>query len=87
LLNNKATYLPKPVYPQLAKAGHIEGLVNVQIMIDETGRVVSAHATNGNPVLLTAAVQAAYQARFTPTMLNGVAVKVSGMINYNFALH
>jgi TonB family protein len=87
LLNSKATYLPTPAYPQMAKIGHIQGLVNVQITIDEAGRVISARATSGNPVLQNTAVQAAYQARFTPTTLNGVAVKVTGMINFNFALN
>jgi hypothetical protein len=31
-------------------------------------------------------VQAAYQARFTPTLLSGKPVKVSGTITYNFQL-
>ncbi|MBV9209904.1 MAG: TonB family protein [Acidobacteria bacterium] len=86
LLNSEAKSLPKPVYPQIAKAAHIQGIVNVQITIDESGRVISARATSGNPALYAAAVQAAYQARFTPTILNSVPVKVSGMINYNFRL-
>lgn len=87
LLNSEAKYLPKPAYPQIAKIGKIQGVVNVQITIDETGKVISARATSGNPALHRAAVEAALQARFTPTMLNGVAVKVSGMINYNFMLN
>ncbi|HEY0546258.1 MAG TPA: energy transducer TonB [Pyrinomonadaceae bacterium] len=87
LLNSAAKSLPKPIYPQIAKLGRIQGIVNVQITIDESGKVISARATSGNPVLHSAAEQAAYQARFTPTMLNGVPVKVSGMINYNFMLN
>jgi TonB family protein len=86
LLNGQATYLPKPAYPQIAKQIRAAGPVNVQLLIDETGKVLSARATSGHPTLHAAAVQAAYQARFSPTMLNGVAVKVSGIITYNFVM-
>jgi protein TonB len=58
----------------------------VQILVDEQGRVVSAKATSGNPLLQAAAVQAAYRARFTPTLLSGQPVKVTGSITYNFVL-
>jgi protein TonB len=56
-------------------------------MIDETGRVVSAVAVSGHPLLRAAAQAAAKNARFTPTKLSGVPVKVSGSITYNFVLH
>jgi protein TonB len=58
----------------------------VQILIDEQGRVISAKATSGNPLLQGAAVQAAYRALFTPTILSGKPVKVTGSITYNFVL-
>jgi len=58
----------------------------VEILIDEQGRVISAQATSGHPLLREAARQAALQARFTPTQLNGQPVKVSGVITYNFVL-
>ena len=86
ILNGMATSLPKPPYPITAKTVRAQGPVNVQIMINESGKIVSAHATSGNPLLRAAAVQAAYQARFNPTLLNGVPVKVSGIIVYNFTL-
>ena len=59
----------------------------MQIVIDEQGRVVSAKAASGPPLLLQAAVLAAYKARFTPTVLGGQPVKVTGSITYNFVLH
>jgi protein TonB len=85
-MNGKATLLPKPVYSALAKATHAYGLVTVEILIDEFGKVISAHALNGHPLLLSDSVRAAYQARFNPTTLGGVPVKVSGVITYNFVL-
>lgn len=86
VINGQATYLPRPAYTPLARAAHASGLVTVQVLIDENGKVISAHALNGHPLLLREAVQAAYQARFTPTMLSNQAVKVSGVITYNFVM-
>ena len=87
LLNSEALSLPKPKYPPLAIQIHLEGVVNVQVLIDETGRVVSAKAMNGHPMLVTEAVRAANQARFSPTILGDQPVKVSGVISYNFTLN
>jgi TonB family protein len=82
--NGKATYLPKPPYPATAMAVRAEGKVDVQIMIDEHGKVVSAKAVSGHPLLRNAAEQAAWGAKFTPTLLSNVPVKVTGVIVYNF---
>jgi len=86
LLNGEALSLPKPPYPAVAKLLRIQGPVNVQVVISETGKVISAKAVSGNPALVTAAQQAALQARFSPTMLGEQPVKVSGIITYNFVL-
>jgi protein TonB len=86
VMNGQATSLPKPVYSPMAKAAHANGPVSVQVLIDEKGKVISARATSGNPLLHAAAVQAAYQARFLPTTLSGIPVKVSGVITYNFVM-
>lgn len=84
VLNGKATSLPKPPYPAAARAVRASGAVSVQVLIDEGGRVVSASAVSGHPLLRQAAEQAARGARFSPTQLSGQAVKVSGIITYNF---
>jgi protein TonB len=82
----KAISLPQPQYPPLAKQIRIQGPVTVQILVDEEGRVVTAQPVSGHPTLLAAAKEAALRARFTPTKLSGVAVKVQGIITYNFVL-
>jgi TonB family protein len=84
VLNGKAISLPKPPYPPAARAVHAGGSVSVQVLIDENGRVISANAVSGNPLLRGAAESAARGARFSPTMLSGQPVKVSGIITYNF---
>jgi protein TonB len=86
LISGKTIEKPAPPYPPIAKAAGVQGTVAVQIVIDEQGRVISAKATNGPPLLLSAAVQAAYRARFTQTVLGGQPVKVTGSITYNFVL-
>lgn len=81
-----AKSLPKPVYPPIALQAKAHGAVSVQVLIDEMGKVVSAKAVGGHPLLLAAAQQAAYRAVFSPTTLGGQPVKVSGVITYNFIL-
>jgi protein TonB len=86
VLNGKALALPKPAYPPQAKSAHASGVVTVEVVIDEEGKVISAKAVDGPMILRQAAVVAAQGARFSPTLLSGLPVKVSGQINYNFAL-
>lgn len=84
VINGSAISLPKPPYPPAAKAVRAAGAVNVQVTISESGSVISASATSGHPLLRAAAVQAARSAKFAPTLLSGQAVKVTGIIVYNF---
>jgi protein TonB len=56
----------------------------VQVTIDESGNVISASAVSGHPLLRASAVDAARASKFSPTMLSGQAVKVTGVIVYNF---
>ncbi|HEU4870545.1 MAG TPA: energy transducer TonB [Pyrinomonadaceae bacterium] len=84
VLKGNAISLPKPIYPPIARQIGLQGLVTVQILIDEEGRVVSAKAISGHPFLIHEAQKAAMQARFTPTKLSNQPVKVSGVITYNF---
>ena len=84
VLNGSAKYLPKPVYSAAAQAVNAQGTVQVQILIDERGQVVSAKAVSGNILLRPAAEAAARNAKFSPTLLSDVPVKVTGIITYNF---
>jgi len=86
VINSEALLLPKPPYPPIARTAGVQGVVSVQVVIDESGRVISAKAVSGNPLLVPAAQQAAMRAKFSPTMLGESAVKVSGVITYNFTL-
>ena len=84
VLNGKALELPKPAYPPIARAAHASGTVVVQVLVDEQGYVIAAHAVSGHPLLQAASVAAAREAKFSLTRLAGEPVKVSGVIHYNF---
>lgn len=84
VLNGKALTLPAPVYSAIARAANARGEVTVRVLIDEDGKVTEAQALSGHALLRTAAEEAAMTARFAPTQLSGVPVKVTGVITYNF---
>jgi TonB family protein len=86
ILNGRALSLPPPVYPDAAKRARSSGVVEVEVVIDTNGKVISAKAVRGPALLMQAAEMAARLARFTPTLLSGQPVKVVGFINYNFSL-
>lgn len=86
VLNGEAISLPKPPYPPLARQMRVQGTVTVQVLVDESGKVISAKVVSGNPALVSAAQKAALEARFSPTTLGDQPVKVSGVITYNFVL-
>jgi TonB family protein len=84
VLNGNALSLPPPSYPDSARRLRVEGMVSVEVVIDELGKVISARAIDGPMALRSVAVQAALRARFSPTKLSGQPVKVTGSINYKF---
>jgi TonB family protein len=72
-------------YPDMAKAAKIEGVVVVEIVVDERGNVNSARALSGHPLLQDASLTAAKQWKFTPTKLDGEPVKVIGTLTFTFS--
>lgn len=85
VVNSKLISLPKPEYPEMARRAGVTGTVTVDVSIDVEGKVVAAHATSGPPILRGAAVEAARRARFSPTLLSGHPMNVSGIITFNFS--
>jgi hypothetical protein len=51
IVNGKATKLPKPDYPQEAKASCANGKVEVEVLIGEDGNVIEAKAISGDRLL------------------------------------
>jgi TonB family protein len=84
VLNTKAISLPVPDYPAEARTAGAEGVVVVQVVIDEQGNVTDARAISGPKMLHEVSLTAARQAKFAPTLLSGEPVKVTGVLVFNF---
>lgn len=84
VLRGMAISMPKPAYTPAARAEHAHGLVIVQVIIDETGKVIFACGIKGHRLLVDVSEKAAYGARFTPTKLSGQPIRVIGLLTYNF---
>ncbi|MBX7219697.1 MAG: energy transducer TonB [Blastocatellia bacterium] len=87
VLRGIATNRPVPEYPALAKMSHVGGDVVVEIVISEEGRVVTARCISGHVLLQNAALNAAREFRFRPTLLNHTPVKVTGLLTFRFTLN
>ena len=86
VLQGRAIERRTPAYPRLAMTARIGGPVSVEVVISPEGRVEAARAVSGHPLLKSAAVEAARGWRFQPTLLNGVPVRVTGIITFVFKL-
>jgi TonB family protein len=83
-LTTKIQEQPAPQYPALARSAGLSGKVAIQVIVDETGQVISARILGGPPLLGEAAMEAAYKTRLTPTEKDGRPIKVTGYLNYQF---
>jgi TonB family protein len=76
----------KPVYPDAAKSGRVQGVVIVEATIGADGKVIDAKVLRSVPMLDQAALDAVKQWEFTPTLLNGKPVPVVMTVTINFKL-
>ena len=76
----------RPVYPQIAISGRVEGRVIIEAIIAVDGRVKDARILKSIPLLDRAALDAVEQWTFSPTLLNGVPVPVLITISVDFRL-
>ena len=76
----------RPVYPDDVMAAGIQGVVIIEAVIDQAGKVSSAKVLRSIPSLDQAAVDAVRQWEFTPTLLNGAPVPVVMTVTVNFTL-
>jgi periplasmic protein TonB len=76
----------RPVYPAIARAAHIEGMVVVDAIISRTGTIESLHVISGPMMLQSAAIDAIRAARYQPYRLNGEATEVQTTITVNFRM-
>jgi periplasmic protein TonB len=75
-----------PVYPRIAQAARVQGVVIIEATIGPTGAVQDARILRSIPLLDAAALEAVRQWEYTPTRLNGQPVAVLMTITVNFTL-
>ena len=78
--------LSKPFFPETAKRLKIFGVVEVEIIIDKTGKVVFAKAVKGKEIFYANAEKAALLSRFRPFILCEKAIWQKMIVRYNFLL-
>jgi periplasmic protein TonB len=77
---------PDPVYPQIAKIGRIEGVVQLEGIVGIDGRIHDLQVKSGHPFLVKAAMDAVKQWVYKPATLNGDLVEVIAPITVTFRL-
>jgi TonB family protein len=78
VLNSRAVSLGPAKLTEEAKRQKESGKITVRVIVDESGKVISAKAMNGAAVLREIAEEAARQSIFKPTVQDGITVKVTG---------
>ena len=61
----------EPVYPMIAQAAAIDGVVILDAIVDERGHITSVKVLRGHPLLAKAAMTAVEQWEYEPLKLNG----------------
>lgn len=84
VVNGKAIHLELPVYPESARAMQVNGRIAIKVLISENGKVISAENMSGESLLANPSRVAACRSQFSPVLLQGKPVKVTGMILYSF---
>lgn len=81
-----ATRKVNPNYPPMARSARVGGVVKVEIVVDEQGEVSEVKTSEGPELLRRAATDAVRRWKFKPAVRDGQPVKMSGFVNFNFAL-
>lgn len=83
ILNGAASYLPAPILSKEVKEFCASGKVEVEVDIDESGKVISARPISGDKLLFDSTISAARRATFRH-MVDGHSVRMNGLLIYDF---
>jgi periplasmic protein TonB len=86
MMEGNLIFKVQPIYPPLARAARIQGLVHLRAIISRTGAIENLQAIDGHPMLVGAALDAVRQWRYRPYILNGDPVEVETQVTVNFSL-
>jgi len=76
----------KPEYPPIAQSAKVTGVVIMEVVIGDDGKVLGARVVRSIPLLDQAALDAVRQWEFTPVLLNGVPARIIMSVTVNFTL-
>jgi TonB family protein len=79
-------YLEEATYPSLAREMKVKGSVLLQASVGADGGIRNLRVLSGNPILTSAAKEAARQWRFRPYLQNGQPVPAQQQITVNFTI-
>jgi TonB family protein len=83
---NAATTKVSPDYPVMAKQLKIEGAVELEALVSESGAVEKVNIVSGNPVLTRPASEALKKWKFAPFTSDGKAVKAVVPVSLSFKM-
>ena len=83
---NSATTKVQPDYPAIARQLKIEGAVELEALVSESGAVEKVNIVSGNPVLTRPAVDALKKWKFAPFTSDGKTVKALVPVSLNFKM-
>ena len=75
-----------PIYPAIARAAGVQGMVIISATIGPDGRVHDARVIRSIPLLDAAALEAVRKWQYTPTLLNGTPIAIVMTVTVNFRL-
>ena len=78
-------FAPEPVYPLFARQTHISGVVVIEAVIDEQGKVTDMRVVSGFPLLIPAALSAVSKRRYEPTILDGEPMPIDLRVEITFS--
>ena len=79
-------YGPRPVYPTIAVATRVQGVVKLRALISRDGLITNLQLVSGPPLLVQTAMAAVQQWRYRPTLLGQEPVEVATEIEVRFTL-
>ena len=77
----------EPRYPQIAKDAHVSGPVELECVVGVDGRITEVKVKGGHPLLVRAAVDAAWQWVYAPSKLNGLPIEIITILKFTFKLN
>jgi protein TonB len=76
----------QPDYPPIAKQLKVQGTVELEAVVSETGEVTKVNIVSGNPLLTAPCAQAVKHWKFKPFLEDGKAIRVLAPVALDFKL-